>query len=144
MSAWIIGHTDRFKAAAIDAPVSNLESFYGTSDIGMWFGLWQMKGALINQRETYRRLSPINYVEHVTTPTLILHGENDDRCPIGQGEELFVGLVAAGRAPVEFVRYPEGYHGFIVSGRPSHRIDFHRRVSAWIERYTERRQDHKP
>ena len=135
MASWIIGHTDRFKAAAIDAPVVNLESFYGTSDIGLWFGDWQMEGNLASRRERYRRLSPVGYLDRVTTPTLVLHGEDDDRCPIGQGEELFAGLVAAG-VPTEFVRYPGASHGFMVSGRPSHRLDFNRRVAAWIERHT--------
>jgi len=135
MSSWVITHTDRFKAAAIDAPVANLESFHGTSDVGIWFGPFEMRGPLVATRETYRRLSPINYVDQITTPTLILHGEADDRCPIGQGEELFAGLVAAGRVPVEFVRYPGGTHGFVLNGRPSHRVDFTRRVTEWVERY---------
>ena len=72
----------------------------------------------------FRRLSPINYVDKVTTPTLVLHGRSDERCPIGQGEELFAGLVAAGKVPTEFVRYPGGSHMFIAQGRPSHRVDF--------------------
>ncbi|MGH2371395.1 MAG: alpha/beta hydrolase family protein, partial [Chloroflexota bacterium] len=136
MTSWTITHTDSFKAAVVGAPVTNLESFHGTSDIGMWFAPWEMDGDLATNRETYRRLSPVNYVERVTTPTLILHGEADDRCPIGQGEEFFIGLVAAGRVPVEFVRYPGGAHPFVGSGRPSHRLDYVRRVAEWVERYT--------
>lgn len=135
MTSWTITHTDRFKAAVVGAPVVNLESFRGTSDIGPWFSEWEMRGDLLTQRETYRRLSPINYVDRATTPTLIVHGEADDRCPIGQGEELFVGLVVAGRAPVEFVRYPGQSHAFRQSGRPSHRIDVARRIVDWLERH---------
>ncbi|HLW47967.1 MAG TPA: S9 family peptidase [bacterium] len=135
MTSWTITHTDRFKVAVVGAPVVNLESFYGTSDIGPWFGEWEMRGGLVEHRETYRRLSPINYVDRVTTPTLIVHGEGDDRCPIGQGEELFIGLIAAGRATAEFVRYPGQSHAFRQSGRPSHRIDVVRRVVDWIERH---------
>ncbi len=135
MTSWTITHTDRFKAAVIGAPVVNLESFHGTSDIGPWFGEWEMRGDVVTQRETYRRLSPINYVERVTTPTLIVCGEADDRCPISQAEELFVGLVAAGRAAVEFVRYPGQSHGFRQRGRPSHRIDVVRRIADWMGRH---------
>ncbi|HEV2357477.1 MAG TPA: S9 family peptidase [bacterium] len=135
MTSWTITHTDRVKAAVVGAPVVNLESFHGTSDIGPWFAAWEMRGDVVTQRETYRRLSPINYVERVTTPTLIVHGEADDRCPIGQGEEFFAGLVAAGRAPVEFVRYPGQSHGFRLTGRPSHRIDVVRRVVDWMARH---------
>lgn len=138
MTAWTIAHTDRFKAAVVGAPVTNLESFHGTSDIGLWFGLFEMKGDLAGHRETYRRLSPVNYVDHVTTPTLILHGEADDRCPVGQGEELYVRLVAVGKVPVQFVRYPGGSHQFVGTGRPSHRVDYTRRVVEWVERFARR------
>jgi dipeptidyl aminopeptidase/acylaminoacyl peptidase len=138
MTSWTIGHTDRFKAAVVGAPVVNQESFFGTSDIGMWFAPWEMGGSIIDGRETFRRLSPINYVEKVTTPTLVLHGEADERCPIGQGEELFTGLVAAGKVPTEFVRYPGGSHMFIAQGRPSHRVDFNRRVVDWVTRHASR------
>ncbi len=136
MASWVITHTDRFKAAVVGAPVTNLESFHGTSDIGMWFTPWEMNGDIVRLRETYRRLSPINYVERVTTPTLIVHGEADDRCPIGQGEELFIGLISAGKVPAEFVRYPGESHLFLSTGRPSHRLDVNRRVIDWLEKYT--------
>jgi dipeptidyl aminopeptidase/acylaminoacyl peptidase len=138
MTSWTIGHTDRFKAAVVGAPVTNQESFFGTSDIGMWFAPWEMGASLTDGRETFRRLSPINYVDKVTTPTLVLHGEADERCPIGQGEELFTGLVAAGKVPTEFVRYPGGSHMFIAQGRPSHRVDFNRRVVDWVTRHVSR------
>jgi dipeptidyl aminopeptidase/acylaminoacyl peptidase len=138
MTSWTIGHTDRFKAAVVGAPVVNQESFFGTSDIGMWFAPWEMGAGITEGREAFRRMSPINYVDKVTTPTLVLHGEADERCPIGQGEELFTGLVAAGKVPTEFVRYPGGSHMFIAQGRPSHRVDFNRRVVDWITRHTSR------
>jgi len=138
MTSWTIGHTDRFKAAVVGAPVTNQESFFGTSDIGMWFAPWEMNAGLTEGGETFRRLSPINYVDRVRTPTLVLHGEADERCPIGQGEELFAGLVAAARVPTEFVRYPGGSHMFIAEGRPSHRVDFNRRVVDWVTRHTSR------
>ena len=135
MTSWAVAHTDRFKAAVVGAPVVNLESFHGTADIGMWFAPWEMRGDLATHREVYRRLSPINYVDRVTTPTLILHGEADDRCPIGQGEELFIGLIASGKAPAEFVRYPGGSHLFLNTGRPSHRLDVTARIVAWLEKH---------
>ena len=135
MTSWTIGHTDRFKAAVVGAPVTNQESFHGTSDIGMWFAPWELGGDIAGARETYRRLSPMNYVDRVSTPTLVLHGEADDRCPIGQGEELYVGLVAAGKVPTEFVRYPGGSHLFPLNGRPSHRVDFNRRIVEWVTKY---------
>jgi dipeptidyl aminopeptidase/acylaminoacyl peptidase len=136
MTAWTITHTDRYKAAVVGAPIVNQESAHGTSDIGMWFVPSEMGGDIAEQRETYRRLSPVNYVDRVRTPTLIIHGEADDRCPIGQGEEFFIGLIAAGHVPTEFVRYPEASHLFRSNGRPSHRLDVNRRMIEWLERYT--------
>ncbi len=144
MTSWAIGQTTRFRAAVVGAPVTNLESFSGTSDIGPWFGPWEMGSATLDReeaRETMRRLSPISYVERVRTPTLIVHGTSDDRCPIGQGEEFFAALAAAGRAPAEMVRYPGGAHGFISSGRPSHRVDYVRRAVEWLERFTVRHEE---
>ena len=135
MTSWTIGHSDRFKAAVVGAPVTNFESFHGSSDIGLWFSPWELRGAIHEKRELYRRLSPIQYADRCVTPTLIMHGEADDRCPIGQGEELYAALVAANRAPVAFVRYPGGPHGFVSTGRPSHRVDYSQRLVEWMERY---------
>ena len=135
MTSWVITHTDRFRAAIVGAPVVNQESFFGTSDIGRWFAPWELKGEIVPNRDVFRRLSPINTIQNVVTPTLVLHGEGDDRCPIGQGEELFVGLVAAGRVPTEFVRYPGASHLMNTIGRPSHRLDYSQRVVEWVERY---------
>ncbi|MBI4864026.1 MAG: S9 family peptidase [Candidatus Riflebacteria bacterium] len=136
MTAWTIAHTDRFRAAVVGGPVVDLDSFHGTSDIGWCFGAWELGGDVASNRERYGRLSPINLVERIVTPTLVVHGEADDRCPIGQGEELFVGLIAAGKAPAEMVRYPGSAHLFNVGGLPSHRVDYCRRTIDWVERHT--------
>ncbi len=143
MTSWVVGHTDRFKAAVIGAPVTNLESMYGTSDIGVPFLPAEIGGGLPELRETYRRLSPISYIDQVRTPCLVLHGEADDRCPIGQGEEWFAGLRARGQT-AEMVRYPGGSHGFLLLGPPSHRLDFMQRVLGWIERFVPARQPAEP
>lgn len=135
MTSWTIGHTDRFKAAVVGAPLVSQESFHGTSDIGPWFTHWEMRGDLHATRDTYRRLSPITYVDQVTAPTLVLQGEADDRCPIGQGEELYIGLVTAGKVATELVRYPGSSHLFLRGGRPSHRVDYSRRVVDWMTKH---------
>lgn len=136
MTAWTTSHSDRFKAAVVGAPLVNAESFHGTSDIGPWFMPREVGGDLVGHRELFRRLSPIQYIEHVTTPTLVVHGEADDRCPISQGEEWYIGLLAGGRVPTEFIRYPGQSHAFRGNGRPSHRIDLFRRAAEWLERHT--------
>jgi dipeptidyl aminopeptidase/acylaminoacyl peptidase len=136
MTSWAIGHSDRFKAAVVGAPVVDQESFHGTSDIGMWFAPWELNAEFPGGRETLRRFSPLTYVDKIATPTLVVHGEADDRCPIGQGEQLFSALLACGKVPTEFVRYPGGSHLFIVSGRPSHRVDFNQRTVDWVTSHT--------
>ena len=105
MASWAIGHTDRFKAAVVGAPVFNFASFYGTSDIGQ-SGVTPSGVAACTIPTTRRRLwiTARHAYSERATPTLIVHGEADDRCPIGQGEELFVALKKSG-VETEFVRY---------------------------------------
>jgi len=133
MTAWAIGHTRRFRAAICSAPVINLESHLGTSDSGYYVDPYQMRGTLSEMRKRYHDLSPLQYADQAETPTLILHGEKDQRCPIGQSEELFTSLICAGKAPVEFVRYPGGNHHLAETGKPSHRVDYNRRIIDWLE-----------
>lgn len=134
MTSWIVGHTDRFKAAVIGAPVVNLVSFYGTSDIGHIFGPKQIGGTPWTNNEEYVKRSPLTYLDRATTPTLIFHGEADDRCPIGQGEECFVALLEHG-CEVEFVRYPEGAHTLLRTGYPAHREDVLNRLIGWFSQH---------
>lgn len=136
MTSWAIGQTDRFKAAVCGAPAFNLVSMYGTSDISHGFGELQWGGPLADADVAawMRERSPSTHIHKAVTPTLILHGEADDRCPVGQGEEMFVGLLKAG-VETEFVRYPEGSHLMILNGSAQHRIDFYTRILTWMERY---------
>jgi dipeptidyl aminopeptidase/acylaminoacyl peptidase len=94
-----------------------------------------MGGGVDTCRDAYQRLSPVNHAHRALTPALLLHGERDERCPIGQSEELFARLVQHGRAAVEFVRYPGASHSFPGNGRPSHRVDYAMRVVDWLQRH---------
>lgn len=134
MTSWIIGQTDRFKAAVCGAPCFDLESFWGTSDIGVRFGTLQWGGAPHEIPEWYEQHSPSYHAHKAVTPTLIIHGEADERCPIGQGEQLFIALKKAG-VDTEFARYPGGAHSFINDGPVAHRIDALERTIAWFDRY---------
>src|SRR5919108_488860 len=131
MTNWLTAKTDRFAAAVSGGCLSNYMSFYGNSDLGYWIGEYEFGAEAYEARDRFAELSPISYVEHVKTPTLILHGENDDRCPVGQAEEWFISLRRLG-TKVEFVRYPGASHLFILSGRPTHRIDYNRRIAEWV------------
>lgn len=134
MTSWILGQTDRFKAIVCGAPCFDLESMYGTSDISHTFGELQWGGAPFESESWYKAHSPSTFAHRATTPTMIVHGEADERCPIGQGEQMFIALKKAG-CEVEFVRYPGGSHGFTRLGPPAHREDILRRHLAWFQQY---------
>ena len=132
MTSWIIGQTQRFKACVCGAPCFDLESMYGTSDISHTFGELQWGGRQHQSPEWYRDHSPSTFAHTATTPTLIIHGEADERCPIGQGEQMFIALKKAG-CEVEFARYPGGFHGFRRMGPPPHREDLLGRTLGWMK-----------
>jgi len=134
MTAWTIGQTDRFRAAVCGAPCFDLTSMYGTSDIGHVFGDLQWGCEPWQDRTWYAEHSPSTHAHKATTPTLIIHGEADDRCPIGQGEQMLIALKKAG-CEVEFARYPGGSHLFMGTGFPAHRADALCRVLAWFKEH---------
>jgi dipeptidyl aminopeptidase/acylaminoacyl peptidase len=134
MTSWIVGHTDRFKAAVIGAPVVDHVSFYGTADIGHTFGPLQIGGTPWETPEEYRRRSPLTYLHEAATPSLILHGEADDRVPVSQGEQAFMTLKQAG-CETEFVRYPGEAHAMLRTGLPAHRHDYLTRVVGWFQQH---------
>ncbi len=133
MTSWIVGHTDRFRAASTAVPVTNLISFYGTSDIGWWFGPGEVGPTPFENLEELWKASPLAYAERVTTPTQVVAGEDDRRCPIEQAEQYYTALKHFG-VPTEFLRYP-GPHSFSTQGRPELRRDRLERLFNWFERF---------
>lgn len=130
MTTWIVTQTDRFRAACAGAPVSDLHSDYGTSDI-MWADEYEYGGTPWEKAELLLSRSPLSHVAKVKTPILLLHGENDLRCPIIQSEEFYVALRRLGKTAV-LVRYPGEYHGL---KQPLHRVDRYKRMISWFEYY---------
>lgn len=130
MTNWLTATTDRFAAAVTSRSIVNWESWYGDSDAQ---GLtdYEFFGPPWEQRELYRRLSPISYVEHVTAPTLIIHSENDYRTPIGDGEQWFTALMKR-EIPAELVRYPRSSHGLSRTGEPWLLVDRLERLRSWF------------
>ena len=131
MTSWTIGHTNRFKAAVVGAPCINLISMYGTSDIGVSFGETQWGGSLAESAVKLLQHSPITYAPNVQTPALLLHGEDDHRCPISQSEEYFVALKRLG-VEVELVRFPGCSHGFPRTGHARMREEYLSRTLGWF------------
>ena len=130
MTNWLTATTDRFAAAVTSRSIADWTSLYGSSDAQdlLEFGFG---GAPWEQRERYRRLSPITYVERVRAPTLIIHGENDYRTPIGDAEQWFMALRKRG-VPAELVRYPRSSHGLSRTGEPWLLVDRLERIRSWF------------
>lgn len=133
MTNWIIGHTNRFKAAVTQRSISNWISFYGVSDIGYYFTDWQIKSSL-NDIETLWKHSPLAYVDKMKTPLLILHSEKDYRCPIEQAEQLFIALKDR-KKTAKFIRFPEANHELSRSGKPNLRISRLNYIADWFNEY---------
>jgi len=134
MTVWIIGHTDRFKAAVTQRCVSNLVSMWGSSDLNWIFQ------EVLNDKPPFQDLdkfwehSPIKYIGNAKTPTLVIHSENDLRCPIEQGEQVFVALKTLG-VDTEMVRFPGEFHGLSRNGRTDRRIVRLNHILRWFDKY---------
>ena len=137
MTNWIIGQSDRFRAAVAEVTTSNRYSQWGTSDYGHGNGNWEFKGypwASWENARHYLERSPITYAENMQTPLLMIQAEEDHRCPLEQAEQLYTSLVVLGRE-VELVIVPGESHAFSRMGRPRHREERLERISDWFARY---------
>ena len=132
LTAWIVGKTDRFRAAVVAKPVINWSSFALTSDVTpffykYWFGAYPWE-----QPEQYWKRSPLSLVGNVKTPTMLLVGEVDYRTPIGESEQYYQALKLR-KIDTVMVRIPEASHGMV--SRPSNLIAKVDNILAWFERY---------
>ncbi|MFC0071912.1 serine hydrolase, partial [Umezawaea endophytica] len=134
MTCYLTSRDDRFAAAVTGGVVSDLTSMAGTADVGHFLAELELGALPWSDRDRYEALSPFSRVDRVRTPTLVVQGAADVRCPIGQAQQWHAALREQG-VPTRLVLYPEGSHLFILEGPPSHRIDFNRRVVDWVERY---------
>ncbi|KMK95666.1 alpha/beta hydrolase family protein [Rossellomorea marisflavi] len=134
MTNWIVGQTDRFKAAATQRSISNWISFFGVSDIGYYFTEWEHKTTILEDPDELWRISPLRYVKNVDTPLLILHSENDLRCPVEQAEQLYIALKQL-KKETRFVRFPESNHELSRSGKPGLRLIRLDEITDWFDQY---------
>ena len=133
MTAWIIGQEERWRSAVVERALISWTSFAGTSDIGGVFPENYTEAKYPDSWDTWWELGPLALAEHVTTPTLIVHSEDDFRCPIEQAEQYFMALLRNGTT-TEMLRFPGEGHEMSRSGSPLHRkerfdavLDWHRR-----------------
>lgn len=134
MTLWIIGHSERFKAAAAQRVVSNFVSEWGSSDLNWSFEYEVMAEAPFKDFQKWWDMSPMKYIGNAKTPTMITHSENDLRCPIEQGEQAFVALKRLG-VETEFIRFPEEFHGLSRTGRTDRKIARLGHIARWMGKY---------
>jgi dipeptidyl aminopeptidase/acylaminoacyl peptidase len=135
LTAWIIGHTDRFAAAVSCRGVYDLTSQMLSGDIGgPTFGKLEFGAQPWEDPDLYRRHSPLTYADRMVTPLLIQHAEHDLRCPVTQAEELFATLRSMHR-PVRFLRTPGESHELTRSGTPYRRVENLERIRDWFVHY---------
>jgi dipeptidyl aminopeptidase/acylaminoacyl peptidase len=129
LTAWIVGHTNRFAAAVAMRPVIDWVSFVGVTDSGGWYRQFE-KFPWEDPADHVKR-SPLAYVGNVTTPTMVMTGEIDLRTPIGQSEEFYKALKMQKKEAV-LVRMPDEFHGW---RRPSHRLMQQLYLLAWFDKH---------
>ncbi len=134
MTNWIITQTDRFAAAVTLRSITNWMTFFGVSDIGWTFGKTEIGGVPWEMEEVFMEKSPIRHVANVKTPDMIIHSEQDYRCPMEQAEQVFTALKQMTRV-TELVRFPDEGHGLSREGKPSHRVERLRHVVRWFDRH---------
>ena len=135
LTAWIVSHDQRFKAAAAQRGVYDLRTFFGEGNA--WrLGIGAMGGEPWHPeaKSFWENQSPFTYAEAIRTPLLILHGDDDLRTGVSQSEMLYRALKHLNR-PVEYVRYPKIGHELTRSGPPQQRMDHMLRIIEFFERY---------
>ena len=133
MTGWMIGHTDRFKAAVAQRGVYHLMGFYGSCDIPQFV----MNEIGVEPWEDAQKLwdqSPVAYAQDISTPLLLIHAENDYRVPISDGELFFALMRRLGKV-VKMIRYPRDGHELSRSGEPEHRVSRLEHMLDWFDTY---------
>jgi dipeptidyl aminopeptidase/acylaminoacyl peptidase len=136
LTQWLIGVTDRFRAAVAENGVSNQVSTWSNSYFGVHFNRRAGLGNPLTDEgmRSLWRSSPLRNARRIRTPLLILQAEEDRICPPSDNEQLFTALKVLGRE-TELILYPDEHHGMRSTGRPDRRIDRMERILAWFDRY---------
>ena len=134
MTNWIVGHTNRFKAAATQRSISNWISFYGTSDIGSYFGPDQTDAHPLDDHDKAWEQSPLKHANNIQTPLLFIHSDEDYRCPIEQAMQLYTAVKMNG-VDTRFVWFKGENHDLSRSGKPQGRLKRLEEITNWMNKY---------
>lgn len=137
MTNWIVGHTERFAAAATQRSISNWISFSGVSDIGPLFAADQTGGDIYENMEKMWEHSPLKYAQNVTTPLLFIHSNEDYRCPMEQGMQFYTALADQGNL-VRMCYFKGENHELSRSGKPRHRVKRLTEIGNWMDKFLKR------
>jgi len=134
LTNWVIGHTDRFKAAVSQRSIADWAGFWYTADFSQFTPMW-FRGAPWEQEADFKARSPITYIQNVHTPLMLIEGESDFRTPPSDGgEQMFRALKYLKRTAV-MVRFPGESHELSRSGKPVHRVERLENIVAWFDKY---------
>jgi dipeptidyl aminopeptidase/acylaminoacyl peptidase len=133
MVNWLLGHSTRFKALVSHAGVYDLRSMAGETE-ELWFPMWEFRGMPWTNPESYSKWSPSYFVNDFQTPTLVIHGEQDYRVPVGQGLQLFTALQMK-KVPSKLLLFPDEGHWIL---KPQNSVVWHKTFLDWITEWTQK------
>ena len=135
MTNWLVGQNNFFASAVSQRSISNWLSFYGSSDIGYRFAATEVDGNPWDDTDKLWQQSPMKYVKKVKTPILLIHSEEDHRCPMEQAEQFYIAIKILDKTDTKLIRYPDENHELSRSGRPDRRIHRLEATLDWFKKY---------
>lgn len=135
LTNWVIGHTNRFACAVSQRSISNMISFWGNADVGFASVTDKNGGDIYHSMDLLWDQSPLKYAPNVTTPSLFLHSDEDYRCPLEQGVQMYTAVSLTG-TDTRLVVFKDENHSLSRSGKPQNRIRRLEEMLAWFDKYT--------
>jgi dipeptidyl aminopeptidase/acylaminoacyl peptidase len=141
LTNWVIGQTQRFKAAVAQRDIADWSDFWYTADFTLFTPMW-FKGAPWEQEADFKARSPITYITKITTPLMLIEGESDFRTPPAAGGEQMFRALKYRKIPTVMIRFPGETHELSRSGKPTHRVERLEHIVAWFDKYLQGKEIH--
>ena len=141
LTNWVIGHTQRFKAAVAQRDIADWSDFWYTADFTLFTPTW-FRGAPWEQEADFKERSPITYITKITTPLMLIEGEADYRTPPASGGEQMFRALKYRKIPTVMVRFPGESHELSRSGVPKHRVERLQHIVTWFDKYLQGQEIH--
>jgi dipeptidyl aminopeptidase/acylaminoacyl peptidase len=136
LTNWVIGHTQRFKAAVSQRDIADWTDFWYTADFSLFTPMW-FRGAPWEHEADFKARSPITYIKDINTPLMLILGEADYRTPPASGGEQMFRALKYKKIPTVMVRFPGESHELSRSGMPKHRVERLQHIVAWFDKYVQ-------